>query len=108
MKYKLLNIITLLLVTSCGLKSNYSKYEIVYSTTINQDEYDKIFQILGENLDDLSRNKNQTIKYSKRNEEYSLKINLKAHSFKLDYRSNKGKNDNIELIKSKIVAIKNK
>jgi hypothetical protein len=82
-----------------------SKYETVYSRTINKDQFESIYQILEDNFSDFPVKKNK-INYKRINDKYSLNIILKKKNFKLVYRSNTGYNNKINSIKSKIELIK--
>jgi len=100
-----------LLILSLGCSSNKeimssSKYETVYSRTINEEQFESIHQILKENISDFPITKKNKLNYKTLNNKYSLNISLKKRYFKLVYRSNIGYDDKIKLMKSKIEAIK--
>ena len=100
-----------LLIPSLGCSSNRefsssSKYETVFSRTINKEQFKLIYQILEENLSDFPSKKKNKISYKKVNDKYSLDILLKKKSFRLAYKSNSGYDKKIDFIKSEIVLIK--
>ncbi len=109
MNYKIIKVtLFALLAGSCASKENLlttSKYETVYSTTISKETYKTIHKILKENLVDFPLENSKKVNYTKADENYSLRIQLKKSHFKLNYRSNTGYNDTIEEIKSKIETI---
>jgi hypothetical protein len=83
-----------------------SKYETVYSRTVNEEQFESIFQILKENISDFPITKKNKLNYKTVNNKYSLNISLKKRYFKLVYKSNVGYDDKIKLMKSKLDAIK--
>lgn len=100
-----------LLIVSLGCNSNKgvlssSKYETVYSRTIDEEQFESIYQILKENISDFPITKKNKLNYKTVSNKYSLNISLKKKYFKLVYKSNVGYDDRIKLIKSKIEAIK--
>ena len=108
MNLKILKISLLMMVAvSCSTTNSIvpSKYETVSSTTIDNDEYSSIYQILKSNFDDFTEKSNRKINYEKHNEDYSFQIRLKKNHFKMKYSSDKGYNDKINSIKSKIENI---
>ena len=100
-----------LLLLSIGFSSikevsSSSKYETVYSRTINEGQFESIYQILKENISDFPFTKKNKLNYKSVNNKYSLNISLKKNHFKLVYKSNVGYHDKIKLMKSKIEAVK--
>ncbi len=94
---------------SCSSKNEVlmqSKYETIYSVTINKEDFIKIHKILKTNFSDFDELGDGKIKYIKNNERYFLKIYLRESHFKLIYRSNIGYDDEIEKVKSEIEQIK--
>lgn len=95
----------ILIILGCNTLPVSSKYEMVSSTTINESEYSSIYQILENNFDDFPEKNNKKINYERDNEDYLLQIQLRKNHFKMKYSSNKGYNDKINSIKSKIENI---
>lgn len=108
MNFRILNISLLAtLIVSCGTTKSIvqSKYEMVFSTTINDSEYSAIYQILNVNFDDFPEKNERKINYEKNCEDYLFLIKLKKNHFKMKYISDKGYNTKISLVKSKIKNI---
>tara|TARA_B110000967_G_C18845533_1_gene541749 strand:+ start:709 stop:1038 length:330 start_codon:yes stop_codon:yes gene_type:complete len=109
MNYKIIHFSLLFLLTGCLGKNNLfiqSKYETVYSKTIDNEKFELIYQILKENVSDLPSLKSKKIKYKVETNKYFLSLYLNKNYFKLVYRSNLGYDDKIETIKSKIENVK--
>ncbi|SIS47975.1 hypothetical protein SAMN05421766_102197 [Zobellia uliginosa] len=105
MGFKTLTIILLVLVfLSCSTTNpvSSSKYETVFCTSIDNSEYASIYRILRDNFNDFPKKRGKKVTYVKNNIDYSFRISLKNKRFKMKYSSNKGYNDQISAMKSKI------
>lgn len=90
---------------SCSLgKSSIktNKYEVVYSTSLNQSQRTTVRNLLMENFSDFPKTNKKKIKYMKNIENNYLKIMLENDKFKLEYRGNDPLNKNINDLRSKI------
>ncbi|MBC9798047.1 hypothetical protein [Sinomicrobium weinanense] len=101
--------LALLVLTSCAIKqevSEESTNRMVYKTTLNKGDYEEIYRLLKSEFPDFPERRKKVV-YSRGNQYYTLKINLKKNKFGLVYQNSGGQgvDDKVESVRSKIEAI---
>ena len=108
MKLVILKISLALLLMSCSFEKDlhiFSKYETVYSTSIDEQEYNSIYEVLKNNFADFPEKKNGKIIYTDNNEDFLFKVKLNDARFRMVYKSDKGYNEQIDALKAKVKSI---
>lgn len=87
--------------------SNSSKFKTFYSSTLNENEFDIIFNILKKEFKDFPGKNEKKIEFENHSDLYSIKILLNKKKIRYKYESEIGYDAKINILKSELEKIKN-